>query len=217
MEKCVLFDMDGVIVDSMPVLEAAVISFLAEHGVYAKQEDFKPYIGAGEDKYIGSVAQKYGLVYKPEMKERVYDIYLDMIPKKLKAFKGTHKLLDELNGQGIKMALATSADLIKVHANLKTVGISESLFSVIVCGEDVINKKPAPDIFLLSAKKLNASGEQCLVIEDSTNGIKAAKNAGMSSLAIASSFSIEILEMEDPDYICDNINEAYISINRFLI
>jgi cytidine deaminase len=76
--------MDGVLVDSEPVILAAAIACLTEYGLRVKPEDFVPYIGAGEDRFIGGVAEKYGLIYRKEMKERVYQIYQEIAPKKLK-------------------------------------------------------------------------------------------------------------------------------------
>lgn len=150
----VIFDMDGVLVDTEPVICEAAILGLKEYGVTAVPDDFKPFVGAGEDRFIGGVAEKYGLAYKPEMKRRVYEIYLEIVKDRIKVFDGVHGLLKLLKEKEIPMALASSADRIKVDANLKSAQIPMELFKVIISGENVEHKKPAPDIFLKAAQAM---------------------------------------------------------------
>jgi len=212
--KAVIFDMDGVLVDSEPVINAASILGLAEYGVHAQPEDFIPFIGTGEDRYIGGVAEKYGFKYQPEMKARVYEIYLEIVSEKLKVFDGTLDLLSNLQNNGIPMALASSADRLKIEANLRVAGIDFSYFSAVISGEDVSKKKPSPDIYLAAANRIGIPPEQCIVIEDAVNGIQAAKAAGMKCIAVASSFKKNVLRKENPDFLCDSICEVYPSINQ---
>ena len=122
--KAVFFDMDGVLTDSEPVICASAIQMLREHGVEAKEEDFIPFVGTGENSYIGGVARKYGLDLDIiKAKARTYEIYLEMVPGKLKAFPGAVELVKECQEAGLKTAVASSADLIKVEANLREIGI----------------------------------------------------------------------------------------------
>ncbi len=206
--QAVLFDMDGVLVNSEPVILAAAIAGLAERGVQAKPEDFMPFIGAGEDRFIGGVAEKYGLTYRKEMKERVYQIYQEIAPEKLRIYEGAVELLIRLKQNGIHCVLASSADRIKIQTNLKVAQIKEDLFSIIVSGEDVNQKKPAPDIYLKAAQKINIPPADCVVVEDALNGIKAAKAAGMKCIAVATSFDRRTLQKEKPDFICNQITEV---------
>jgi len=185
----VIFDMDGVLVDTEPVILEAAILGLKEYGVTAVPDDFIPFVGAGEDRFIGGVAEKYGLVYKPEMKRRVYEIYIDIVKDRIKVFEGVHGLLELLSEKGVPMALASSADRIKVDANLKSAQIPMELFKAIICGENVERKKPAPDVFLKAARAMGVNPVNCVVVEDAVNGIAAAKAAGMKCIAVVSSFS----------------------------
>lgn len=212
----VLFDMDGVLVDSEPVINIAAIKGLSEFGVNAKPEDFIPFIGAGEDRYVGGVAEKYGINYKVEMKNRVYQIYLDIVNEQIKTYDGVLELLKSLKKSEVKFALASSADLVKVIANLKAAGIAQSLFNAIISGEDAKNKKPAPDIYLYAAQKINAKSEDCIVVEDALNGIQAAKAAGMKCIALTTSFSYEEIKNEKPDFICANLFEVRTVLEGFL-
>ena len=86
MTTAVLFDMDGVLVDSEPIINAAAIRALAEFGIQAKPQDFEPFVGAGEDRYVGGVAELHGKTYLLEMKRRTYDWYLQLLPTLGKAF-----------------------------------------------------------------------------------------------------------------------------------
>ncbi|MBC7959222.1 MAG: HAD-IA family hydrolase, partial [Vallitaleaceae bacterium] len=201
MSYSILFDMDGVLVDSEPVINEAALRGLAEYGVHAKPEDFIPFVGTGEDLYIGGVSRKYNVPYQVEMKHRVYQIYLEIVSEKIKIFDGVLELLLMLKEKGIKAALASSADKVKIYANLKAASIPVDLFEVIISGEDVVHKKPSPDIYLLAADRIFEKYEDCIVVEDALNGIVAAKAAGMKCIAVSTSFSAAELSKEEPDWI----------------
>ena len=201
----VIFDMDCVLVDSEPVILEAAMLGLQEYGVWAKPDDFTPFVGAGEDRFIGGVAEKYGVSYRKEMKKRVYEIYLDIVQDKIKVFQGVHELLSWLHGKGVKSALVSAADMIKVDANLKAAGISMELFGAVVSAENVKHKKPAPDVFIQSAQAIRVNPENCIVVEDAVNGIRAAKAGGMRCIAVTTSFTEEELAAEQPDWICTDI------------
>jgi len=187
--KAIIFDMDGVLVDSEDVILQAALAGLKEYDVTASPEDFTPFIGAGEDRYIGGVAQKYGKPYKIEMKTRVYDIYLTLVNTHIKVYSGTNTILQFFSEKGFVMGIGSSADRVKVNANLKAAKIPVSFFRKIFCGEDVERKKPFPDIYIQTAAALGINPSQCCVIEDAVNGIKAAKSAGMAACGITTSFT----------------------------
>ena len=185
----ILFDMDGVLVDSEPVIKAAAIACLEEYGIHAKAEDFVPFIGAGEDRFIGGVAEKYGLTYKTDMKKRTYDIYDTLVYEHLHIFDGIVDTLETLSKRGYRLALSTSADRRKAIINLKVAGIAFDLFDAILSGENVERKKPDPEIFLSSAKAIGIAPENCLVVEDAINGVVAAHSAGAKAAAVLTSFT----------------------------
>lgn len=206
-KKAVIFDMDGVLVDSEPVIEAAAIAGLKEYGVDAEPEDFKPFIGAGEDRYIGGVSEKYGVPYKLEMKDRVYEIYLEIVDNKLKVFSGTADVLKKLNENNYKLALASSADKVKIKANLRVADIPRTIFASIISGEEVTNTKPDPEIYKKSADSINMPPDKCVVVEDAVHGVEAARAAGMTCIALTTSFTESQLKKAGADYICSKIDE----------
>lgn len=202
MINTIIFDMDGVLTDSEPVINAAAIEGLRAYGVSAKPDDFLPFVGTGEDRYIGGVAELHGKKYTPDMKTRVYEIYLKMLPGRVKPFPGVLRLTAKLKSMDIKMAVASSADRIKVEASLQAIGLKLDTFTVIVVGEDVANKKPAPDIYLAAARKMGVLPQDCCVVEDAISGIIAAKAAGMRCVAVEHSFPSTQLITAKPDAIC---------------
>lgn len=207
MALTVLFDMDGVLTDSEPVINAAAIMGLKEFGVDAKPDDFLPFVGAGEDRYIGGVAEKYGIKYTIDMKRTVYEIYLEIVDSRIKIYSGVKKLLKLLKDNNITCALASSSDMVKIKANIDACGITSDMFSAIVSGNDVVNKKPSPDIYLFAARKVGSATNECIVVEDAVNGIVAAKSAGMLAVGITNSFPCETLIAAGADVVINNIME----------
>ena len=115
-------------------------------------------------------------------------------------------LLKQLKVQDVLLAVASCADRIKVEANLKAIEVKPGWFHAIVAGDDVQNMKPAPDIYLAAAYQLGVAPANCSVIEDSINGIRAAKAAGMRCVAVAQSFAASELQAASPDCIRDGVS-----------
>jgi len=183
--------MDGVLCDSEPfICEAARQMFAESYNVRVKPDDFKPGVGAGEDRYLGVVAEKYNIKFNLQRdKKRTYEIYLQMIKGRLTPLAGVHDFINAGKQGGLRLAVASSADRIKVDGNLAQIGLPPRLFNAVVCGSDIANKKPAPDIFSAAAARLGLEPRHCLVVEDAPNGIVAAHAAGCPSLGITTSFS----------------------------
>ena len=208
MINAVLFDMDSVLVDSEPIINAAAIRALAKFGIQAGPEDFNPFVGAGENRYVGGVAELHGQTFVPAMKHRTYDWYLKLLPSMGKAFPGARDLVEDLYRLGIPCAVASSADRIKVEANLTTVlQVPLDRFAALVTGEDVTRRKPHPDIFLEAARRLDVPPEACCVIEDAVHGVEAAKTAGMRCVAVTTSFPAEALAAAGADLVRTAIGE----------
>jgi len=202
MVQAVLFDMDGVLVDSEAFIADAAIAMLAErYGVRAARADFLPFVGTGENRFIGGVAAKYGVAINIEAdKARTYDLYHELIRGKLEALPGAVAFVRECRARGLKTAIATSADRRKLEANLAEIGLSDSDFDAVVDGLQVERKKPFPDIYLEASRRLGVVPGRCLVVEDAVSGVKAAKAAGAACLALAGSFSEAELRAAGADF-----------------
>jgi beta-phosphoglucomutase len=173
-------------------------------------EDFLPFVGMGEDRYIGGVAEKYHFPLDLRAsKQRTYEIYVDLVPSSLKAFPGAQNLVRACRQAGFLVAVASSADAIKITANLQKIGFPMEFWDAVITGEDVQNKKPAPDIFLYAGEKLLVNPAECVVIEDAVNGLLAAKAAGMRCIAVAQTFSVE--QLREADLVRENISQILLS------
>ena len=196
--EAVIFDMDGVLTDSEPLINAAAVAMFREKGLAVQPADFRPFVGTGDDRYIGGVAAKYNFALDLDSaRKRTYEIYLELVPEQLVAFPGAIELVRFCRNAGLKMAVASSADRIKIDANLRKIGLPPEMWDAIVTAEDVLHKKPAPDIYLESARRLGLAPEQCVAIEDALNGVQAAKGAGMRCVAVAQTFPADQLQSAD--------------------
>ena len=191
--KGVIFDMDGVLIQSEKYMCECAKAALQEFGVIAKDEDFQPFVGSGEDKYVGGVAELYGAPYDTAMKDRAYELYITNAETGIRVMPGIIQLFSELSAAGIKIAIASSADRVKVDTNIQVIGIQEQMLSGLVTGDQIASKKPAPDIFLDAARQIDLAPNECLVVEDALNGVQAAIAAGMNCVGIAGTFTKEQL------------------------
>ncbi|MFN8239207.1 MAG: HAD-IA family hydrolase [Bacteroidales bacterium] len=206
MIRGVLYDMDGVLIDSEEYICKAAIAMFREKGIIVQPADFKPFVGTGENRYIGGVAEKYapGLDIITA-KKRTYELYDMLVTGNIKALPGAVDLVRWCRSAGLKTAVATSADRIKMDINLREMGLGADAFDATVNGDEVEHKKPAPDIFIRAAEKIGIPASECLVIEDAINGIKAGKAAGCKVLAVTTSFPAEALA--EADWVCESLQD----------
>ncbi|KAJ7973259.1 NHL repeat-containing protein 2 [Quillaja saponaria] len=210
--SAVLFDMDGVLCNSEEPSRKAAVDVFAEMGVQATVDDFKPFTGTGEANFLGGVASVKGVKgFDTEAaKKRFFEIYLDKYAKPDSGigFPGALELISQCKSKGLKVAVASSADRIKVDANLAAAGLPLSLFDTIVSADAFENLKPAPDIFLAASKFLNVPPSECIVIEDAIAGVQAAKAAQMRCIAVKTTLSEEAIKSAGPSFIRDEIGSV---------
>ncbi|MEM4348475.1 MAG: HAD family phosphatase [Candidatus Anstonellaceae archaeon] len=183
--KAVIFDLDGVVVDSEKAHLKSFNQFLSQFGIKISQERWrKYYTGIGSVKIFEDICKRHRL--KQDIKKLVQKrakIYYGYIKKyglpAIRGFKEFHSFLEK---HKIKMIVASGGHRQHIKASLASIGLARMKF---VGLEDVVHPKPNPEIFLLAAKKLKVIPQECLVIEDSLSGIKAAKAAGMRVIALS--------------------------------
>jgi HAD superfamily hydrolase (TIGR01509 family) len=203
----VIFDMDGVLVLSEPLLAEAAARMFAEKGYEVRHEEFHPFIGTGEDRYLSGVAEARGIPLDPERdKARTYAVYLDLIRGRLHPLPGVIDFVAGCRRRGLKLAVASSADEIKVLGNLREIGLPPSTFDAVVNGSQVARKKPAPDIFSEAARRLGLEPSQCLVVEDAVVGVAAAKAAGSRCLAVTTSFNAK--QLAEADWVVSSLADV---------
>ncbi|GJN31278.1 hypothetical protein PR202_gb19660 [Eleusine coracana subsp. coracana] len=188
--SAVLFDMDGVLCNSEEPSRQAAVDVFAEMGVEVTVDDFVPFMGTGEANFLGGVARVKGVKdFDPEsVKKRFFEIYLDKYAKPNSGigFPGALELIMECKNAGLKIAVASSADRIKVDANLAAAGLPVSLFDTIVSADAFENLKPSPDIFLAASKNLDVDTNEITGALDpceEDSGARSCKEDGGAGLA----------------------------------
>jgi len=181
MLKAVIFDMDGVIIDSESIYLELERKLFKDLGLEISEEEHDSFVGTKADYMWTKIKEKYRL--EPSVEELVameYRLYFDHIASlgDLSPIPGVKELIESLHQKGVRLALASSNYMNVIEMVLDIFKL-QKYFDVITSGEQVENGKPAPDIFLAALKQLGVKAEECLVIEDSENGVKAAKTAGI--------------------------------------
>ena len=193
-----IFDMDGVLTDSEPLINEAAIAMFAERGLAVASAEFRPFVGMGEDRYIGGVAEAHGIrLDVADAKRRTYELYFALARERLRAFPGAIELVRACRDCSLRVALASGGDRVRVTANLDAIGLPVASWDAVVAAEDAARKKPAPDLFLAAARALGVAPSACVVIEDALNGVRAAKAAGMRCVAVAQTFPTDQLGAAD--------------------
>lgn len=199
--------MDGVLADSEPFICEAAIRMFAEHNVTAVPDDFLPWVGTGENSYLGNVAKQYGFDIDLERdKARTYQIYGEIVVGRLNELPGAKNFVLKCRSSGLKTALATSSDRGKMIDTLREIGLPPENFDATVNGLDVEQRKPFPDIFLEAARRVRLPPENCLVVEDSTSGLEAGLAAGCRVLGLCTTNIAEA--MKDAHWIADDLSAA---------
>ena len=182
MIKAVIFDMDGVIVDSEPIHVEAETQIMLKHGVKITAEELRGYTGTTAEFEFNDLIRKYKLNTTAEtLFNEKEDILFKLLKEKTEPTKGVIDLIKKLKQQGFKLAVATSGHRKLAHYYLRKLGL-ETFFDTVVCAEDITRSKPDPEIFLKAAQRLGVEPSECVVIEDAKFGVEAAKKAGMKAV-----------------------------------
>lgn len=199
--KCIIFDCDGVLVDSEPIANQMLITMAAELGIRID-------INFAIDHFIGKslytcmeTISQYGKIKLPDTFEKEFrKRSFEKFKEELQPIPGIKNVLKKLE---LPFCVASSGPVNKIELNLKTTGLY-SFFEGKIFSCYMVNKwKPEPDVFLLAAKTMGFDPKECLVIEDSLAGITAAQNGGFDVLAYKSEFNIRELQNLDITKISD--------------
>lgn len=185
-----IFDLDGTLVDSMPLHYRAWRQALAEAGAPYEAflvEEFCSCGGKSSNDVVRFLNEKYGLYMDAATtSDNKRRIYLELLDKEgVPPIKETVEFVRSL-GPNAPVAIATGSAIPGAECTLVSAGIRD-LFDIIVTPDDVEHGKPAPDMFLLAASKLGVDPSRCIVFEDAIPGITAAKNAGMDCCVVGRS------------------------------
>jgi HAD superfamily hydrolase (TIGR01509 family) len=185
--RAVIFDMDGVIVDSEPYSMQALIEVLREHGIDPTPEDLHRSYGRTIREDFAHYFRKYGVAADLEAAiARKHARYCQLASGLLTPFPGVMALVERLRRSGYRLGLASSGSQAKVALGMDALSIN-GIFDTIVTGDDVTQSKPHPQIYLLAARRLGVEPAACVAIEDAPAGVQAAKRAGMRCIAVTNS------------------------------
>ena len=216
--SALIFDMDGVLVDSNPFHVQKWIEFLHERGIPYNAEDLpKQILGSRNDtalrRFFGRDLPK-GEIEK--LSEDLEARFRAAFRPHAQPLLGLKTLMDECRGEGIPLAVASSAMTKNVDFVVDTLKL-RSYFASIVTGDDVSRPKPDPEIYIQAAERLTLAPAKCVAFEDSFVGIESAKRASMKCVAIASTFPAEELRSQtQADLVVKNFEELNLARLRAL-
>ena len=207
MFKAAIFDMDGVIIDSEQFHWDVNKKIFSDLGIKVSQSEYRRYIGSSNTNMWTDLKKRYGLSQPLEALVSIQGSgNIDFLRENsFDPIPGIAELIQELKKNGIAIGLASSSPHVAIDIVLKKFAF-ESYFSVVVSGEDFKNSKPAPDIFLKAALLLQTAPDECVVIEDATHGVVAAKAAGMKCVGFANKNSWG-QDLSRADLIVDDIKK----------
>lgn len=188
MLEAVIFDFDGIIADTPKHYFRHMKHVLHRHNTTISDEEISQLVGLRLEEKLRHINQKYGLgILVDEFISNTQDLAKEEMYSLLEFDKNLESLLRSLQEDKVKMAIASNNSAIVVNRVLKSFGISH-YFGAVVCGEDVKNCKPFPDVYLRAISLLGVSPKKSIGIEDTTIGVAAAKSAGLWVVAMPNEY-----------------------------
>lgn len=182
--QAVVFDLDGLVVDSEPLAEQAWGRVLSRHGHELDAETISSMVGRPWIDSACLVKERYGPATSvEEIASEESQEFMSLLAGNLRPMPGLSELLAAIDRRGLVRAVATSSGTRYVQLALREIGAADG-FAAVVTGDDVPRGKPAPDIYLAAAGALSLPPAACLPLEDSLHGVHAAKAAGMLCVAV---------------------------------
>ncbi|MGK5638327.1 HAD family hydrolase [Streptomyces sp. URMC 126] len=179
----VIFDCDGVLVDSERICVRVEAEYLAELGApFTEAEIIETFVGSPPEVVRAAVGERLGRPLPEDWWKPYEQRYVDALAAELTAVEGVAEVLEELD---VPFCLASNGGHAGIRRNLRTVGLHNHFDGRVFSAEDVARGKPAPDLFLYAARALGADPSRCAVVEDSRYGVRAARAAGMRSFGYA--------------------------------
>lgn len=203
--QAIIFDMDGVIVDSEALSVASERKTLAGHGIVVEEGDWDTFKGKTTVAIFDYILKKYGIKHlsPQKMREEKMSHYMNLFEGNISLFDGFTDLIEYLRKK-YRIALVTSSGRDVQEKVFNTFGLHPH-FDLIVTGDMVSHGKPHPEPYLLALEKLGLRGEDCVVIEDSDNGVNSAQAAGIKTIAVTHTFPKE--KIAHADFVVKNLRE----------
>ena len=184
MIQTVIFDMDGVIIDSESVYFKIDKQMFDELNIAVSFEEQCSYVGASSQNMWDSIISKHGITdHREVLMSKEYNLYMEHLANAndLQPIEGVRELINDLHEHNFKLVLASSSRMETIDIVLNKFRLSE-FFTIKVSGSELAHSKPHPEIFQRAADLIKSEPKECIVIEDSKNGVTAAKAAGMKCI-----------------------------------
>lgn len=183
-ELAVIFDMDGVLIDSVGLNWRAMNQVLGDdYGIHVDDTDIQSYLGKTLRDQVSQLNATYGVSIDYDSFLKATDTAKEELFASIRPKDGVVSLLQTLRGDNFPMGVGTSMPRDSTEQRLKTAGIFE-YFEVIITEDDVMRHKPDPEVYLKTAESLGVDAAHCIVFEDAPNGLEAAERAGMKCVAV---------------------------------
>lgn len=184
MIKAVLFDMDGLLVDSETLGIEVVIEVCKELGFDITPDEQQGFIGVTDEKFYRDLFEKRNLSFDiPSVLKRQFSTYEELLRTRLHFFDGATTVPQKIKDKNFKLALVSGSTRNQIEIILNKLNIL-NCFDVIISSEDIQKSKPDPEGYLLAATSLGVKPEECVVLEDARTGVLAGKSAGMKVIAV---------------------------------
>lgn len=180
MLKAVIFDMDGVMIDSEPMHFEVGKKLLGSLGIKVENDFFTRYVGMANPEMFADIKKKFDIKYSiNELLEKEHVLLLQALDESgIEPISGVKELIFDLASHNVLLAVASSSPRVFIEAVIRKLDL-ERYFKAVISGEELERSKPAPDIFLEAVKSLGVEPNECVVIEDSAPGVEAACAAGI--------------------------------------
>lgn len=208
MKKCIIFDMDGVLIDSEPIYTYETLKFFKDHDIFIDYNDVKKLAGSSREVSLQKMVDWWREPITIEAMEKYYDTHHQKetwtFPEILNPY--VKFILPRLKYLNYKLAIASSSPMSDIIEMASECGI-ENYFDVFVTGRDFSESKPNPEIYLSTMKQLEVSPQETIIIEDSTYGIEAGKRAKGTVVAIRDERFYD--NQSESDFLVYDLFEAY--------
>jgi beta-phosphoglucomutase family hydrolase len=208
MYKAVLFDMDGVIIDSEPVRQVLEQALFRELDLNVSEDEHQSYVGTTSEGMWSGVKNNHDTPHSlDELIEMEQNRYLKNLEEDddQQLMPDVREFIRGLYNNDMTLVVASSASVKNIDIVIKKFEL-EQYFAAKISGEEVKKGKPAPDVFLKAAKRINVPPEECVVIEDAANGVEAAKAAGMKCVGINSPHRVP-QDLSKADLVIEHFSE----------
>lgn len=206
----VIFDMDGVLIDSVKYHWQAMNQVLAKYNIHIEDSQLRNYIGQSVIHQLNQISEKFQTPLDVDQIVEDLKPIKEELQKGIQPKEGVVQLIDLLHENNVPIAIGTSSTTVDTKRKLTDAGIFHR-FETLVTHDDVTKHKPDPTVYLTAAEKLEMQPSQCVVIEDAPSGIEAAKRADMKCIAVLAPYTSED-DLKDADSIVHSLKDVDIQL-----